>query len=262
MDAINCAVCMFDTRSFTDNLRYFDQLKDNTFIQLIQNLCQNGLILASIIEKENNFFFNPAGDGFILIFFGENASVKCYLHSLLLKEMNNKICNVFKKEKGKEIHFGMGLECGTVVKIEMKKDDKAFVTYIGDAINNAARMESETKHYFSDEIMVGSKINNDIVQKIYDFDYSNIYDNVVKKLEEDDNSTEIAEYLIKFNEINHNMLLTFLSQHKLKGIDQSASCFRVSSSLSKAGSREFERCIEMLSKYLKLKSEQMLNQIK
>ena len=161
MERIKCSVCIFDTRSFTDNLRYFDQLKDDSFVRLIQTLCQNGLTLASSIAKD--FFFNTAGDGFIIIFFGENASVKCYLYSLLLKEINGKTCTEFKKSKGKEIHFGMGLECGTVVKMEVKTNDKTFVTYIGDAINNAARMESETKHYFSDEIMIGSKINNDIV---------------------------------------------------------------------------------------------------
>jgi class 3 adenylate cyclase len=246
MEKLECTVCILDTRSFTDNLKYFSKQNDDSFIRLIHILCQNGLSLAFEIEKEARFYFNSTGDGFIIIFFGEHSSVKCYLYSLILKEINDMACRKFSMEKGREIKYGMGLESGTVEKIRMESRGYAVDTYIGDVINNASRIEAETKNHSRAEIIIGEHINRTIVRLLYEKDY----DELVKKSKESSNREDITNRLNELTEINKNMLLSFLSEHKLKGLDTPISLFRVSPTLSKRENPYFNNFIETLTKYL------------
>ncbi|MDR0640943.1 MAG: hypothetical protein LBG07_00615 [Treponema sp.] len=249
-----CSVCILDTRSFTDNLRYFSQYNDDSFVRLIQILCQNGLSLASKIDNEGNFYFNSTGDGFIIIFFGGDSSVKCYLYSLIINKINREECAKFKEKKNREIRFGIGLEFGTVEKIAMNSSVYNIVTYIGDVVNIASRIEEETKNHFRADIIIGESINRDIVKKLYDVDY----DEIVRKVKENSDMKKVSRYLSMLNSVNHNMLLTFLSEHRLKGVEKQISLFRVSPTLAKNNSPYFYRFINNCSKYLKIDPDKIL----
>ncbi|GHV72357.1 hypothetical protein AGMMS49928_29070 [Spirochaetia bacterium] len=250
MDKLICSVCIFDTRSFTDNLRYFSKIDDTDFIELIKILCQNGLQLASELDKGNNFYFNSTGDGFITIFFGNNSSIKCYLYSLILSKKNKDECIKFKEKKNREIKFGIGLEFGTVERVEINSSEYKIITYIGDVINITARIEAETKNHFSANIMMGENINKDIVKKLYNIDY----DDIVKKVKISNNIKSVTKYLNMLNTINHKMLLTFLSEHILKGVEKQVALFRVSPTLSKRDSPYFHNFIKKCTEHLNIDS--------
>jgi class 3 adenylate cyclase len=254
MEKAVCAVCIFDTRSFTDNLRYFSQFNDDSFVRLIQVLCQNGLSLASKIDRENDFYFNSTGDGFILIFFGGDSSVKCYLYSLIINKINREECAKFKEEKNKEIRFGIGLEYGTVEKIAMKSGARSIVTYIGDVVNIASRIEEETKNHFRADIIMGESINRDIVKKLYGIEY----DEIVKKVKDNNDMKKVSKHLDTLNSVNHDMLLTFLSEHRLKGVEKQISLFRVSPTLAKGDSPYFYRFLNNCSTYLNIGLDKIL----
>ncbi|GHV08927.1 hypothetical protein AGMMS50229_18130 [Campylobacterota bacterium] len=258
MNKLICSVCIFDTRSFTDKLRFFSQADDTDFIELIKVLSQNGLLLASELDKDNNFYFNSTGDGFITIFFGDHSSVKCYLFSLILSKINKDECTKFKEKKNMEIKFGIGMEFGYVEKIEINSSAYKIVTYIGDVVNIASRIETETKKHFSADIMMGENMNKDIVKKLFNIDYEEI----VEKVKISSNMKNVIKYLNMLHSINHKMLLTFLSEHMLKGVEKQVSLFRVSPSLAKRDSKYFHNFIKKCTKRLDIDSTKIYKIIK
>ena len=70
-------------------------------------------------------------------------SVKCALEMFeLLKELNKEL-----EEKGIELKMGIGVNTGDVVVGNMGSNQRFDYTCLGDAVNLAARLESQTKGY-------------------------------------------------------------------------------------------------------------------
>ena len=177
-DMIKSTVLMFDIRNFTDNLFYFSEKKDNSFTQFIKKLIEEGTYLTKHFSNNEEFYINSTGDGFLIIFFGNNHEIRCFLLGLVLTIKFNKLCKDFNKKNNRNISFGIGLESGTVEKIITKGIVNNPYTYLGNVINIAARIESETKSHARANMLIGQEINNSLVKKVFNIDYHSLMNTV------------------------------------------------------------------------------------
>lgn len=229
MDHLKASVLVFDTRNFTNNLNEFSAKKDDSFVLLIQEICNVALNIADKLSLKLPFYFNSTGDGFIVIYFGNKSSVRCYLLGLMLSIFETNICDSFFSKSGKIIKFGIGMESGYVQEINASSEHCQIKTYIGNVINVASRIESETKAHARANIILGNEINNDLVHELLNQNYSQLM-NLVKN---GSGADDVVCIINEMNSINQKLLLSYLFEHVLKGVNEPAPLFRVSPSLSR-----------------------------
>lgn len=114
----------------------------------------NGTVDKFIGDALMAFWNAPVADGD-----HRYNSVKCALEMFeLLKELNKEL-----EEKGIELKMGIGVNTGDVVVGNMGSNQRFDYTCLGDAVNLAARLESQTKGY-----QVGLLIGDETRQALND----------------------------------------------------------------------------------------------
>lgn len=239
MECLDCSVIVFDIRDFTRNLIIFTKASDILFIKYIEHLQNTGLSLAKTISP-TNFFYNSTGDGFVLIFFGELHYVDAYIYSIFLNKIIDRINSIILSSKGHKFSYGIGADSGTVYRISISY--KSQENYIGNVINTAARIESETKSHSRAKVIIGSEMNQKIVKYRFNDDYSILMKTVLASEHED----KALEAINKMNDYNQKLMLSYIFEHNLKGVEYSIPLFRLSPSLSDEKKGRFKIAIEEL----------------
>jgi hypothetical protein len=243
---LEASVVVFDTRNFTDNFKHFNEKNDSTFIEFINRTWQIGLDVAELINGEDKFYINSTGDGFITIFFGSNHATKSYLYGLLITTIMTKKCNDISMSTERKISFGIGIESGFVQKITVDILDNKFETYLGNVINTAARIEAETKSHARAKMIIGIELNTLLVKSLLGQDYKLLMENVKKYPNDPDLAMENIE---KMNNLNQQLMLSYIFEHTLKGVDNPVPLFRLSPTLSYNKNQLFISVIDKLLSY-------------
>lgn len=228
-ETINCTSIFLDVRNFTELMKNFSNVPH--FFELIENIYKIGLSVVSSFCKKDEYYINSTGDGFLCIILGENHYIKAYLIGLLLIQHLPSFFDTFfelhKKCKPSEgqYYFGIGMESGYVKQVKTPLiAEKLIETYLGNVINISARIESLCKDHCRAPMLYGPMINNLLSENVFNVPYNELFSDA-----KDSKSQECANVdYSEMDKINHNLLSTYIYEHKLKGVNQPIPIFRIS----------------------------------
>ena len=228
-ETINCTSIFLDVRNFTGLMKEFSGNPE--FLELIKNVYKTGQTIVSSFCTKYEYYINSSGDGFLCIIFGENHYIKAYLMGILLLEhLPDFFIKFFTNRDDHELgegqyYFGVGMESGYVEQVKTPLIKHKYIeTYLGDAINQSARIESLCKEHGRAPMLYGPEINNLLSENVFNVPYTDLV-----KEAKDSHSQECAN--VEYDEmdaINRKLLSTYIYEHKLKGVDNPIPIFRIS----------------------------------
>ncbi len=239
---------MFDLRNFTPTLQKFEKEDPDTFLSFLQTVTVDALKLLKMVEGRERAYYTSTGDGFLLCFFGEYHYVSAYLFALAFEKITGSRVAQFKKENGYELGFGMGLECGYLRGVQVVESDRQVITYIGQVINTTARIESVTKILGRTNLIIGQEMNQKLVKLLCNEDYSDLIQQTLNAK----NSEESAKIIRQMNDLNQKLLVAYIFEHNLKGVETAQPLFRLSPSLAKPEKPAIKEMIKKLAEILKI----------
>jgi class 3 adenylate cyclase len=241
---IDSTVVISDIRNFTQLFEIYQKNDDPGFIQFVEEYYALGGTLAQLASDGEKFYLKSAGDGILTIFLGEHHVQSSYLYGLLLFQLLEISCDAFNQRADDNVSFGIGIETGYVQKVSCGVESGASENYLGSVINIAARIEAKTKDFHRTKLIIGEKIYKRLVQNLFEAEY----DHLVKRsaiLRKD--YDEIIAHHNDMNRLNQNLMLFYLFEHSLKGVDQPMPLFRLSPTLADLHKTSFFNVIERLS---------------
>ena len=135
-------------------------------------------------------------------------------------------------------------------------DDKQIITYLGNVINIAARLESLTKDHARAPIIFGPDFNELLTQYYFNISYNQL----IRKAREEKDSNEANKLHVQMASINSQLLSSYLFEHRLKGVKNALPVFRVSPSLQDINKDHFWLFLhKMPSELITIIKELMIN---
>ena len=194
---MNCSALFLDIRNFTNTFKIFNEIGKNSFLGFIEDVYKIGLEIANlVIDKKKEYYISSTGDGFLLLTFGLNNHIDIYLYGLLLYHKMKQHCDSFNKTHTTTVSFGIGIDTGDVDEIKVENGSHTIKTYLGNVINIAARLEAETKSHARAKLIIGTRLNNELVNDLFKEDYQGIMDKV-----KDQNNDQIQILISKMNDL-------------------------------------------------------------
>ena len=239
---IDCSVLMLDIRNFTDNLFYYSSKKDDSFLLFLNDVFTESIKCIKKLSENNNFYVNSTGDGLLVIYFGDNHEIRCFTLGIMLVYKLTEIFSRFKEKEQRIISFGIGIESGSVDKVTFTGLENEKFTFLGNVINIASRIESETKNHARANLIIGKEINNRLVKSIFDIDYHELMNIVINNPDDKD---IVHETITKMNLLNQKLLLSYIFEHNFKGLSFSMPLFRLSPTLIKDKETGFMSFLQM-----------------
>lgn len=226
---IDATVVVVDIRNFTLIFEWFQKNNSSEFIEFIEKYYSIGLKLAELTSESNDFYLSSAGDGLLVIFFGEHHEYCAYLYGLLLYQLMEKFCCDFNEKMNCGVSFGIGIESGHVQKVFSKVGERDVQTYLGSVINIASRIESVTKSFNRTKLIIGECLYLRLIKKLFLEDYNAIAKNntIFRK-----SYDELVQHHNEMNKLNQNLMLFHIFEHTLKGVDLPIRLFRLSPTLA------------------------------
>ena len=228
---INSTVIFLDVRNFTPSMKEFST--DPEFFELINNVYKCGLFAISSFCKEEEYYLNSTGDGFLAVIMGDNHYIKAYLIGLLLvNHTKHWFENFYYDKKESKLYpcegkyfYGIGMESGYVKKIKTPViANKQIETYLGNVINLAARIEALSKDHGRAPMLFGPTINNLLSESVFGVPYNELIHEAKNMRGQECVNVEYEE----MTKINLKLLSSYIFEHNLKGVDNPIPIFRLS----------------------------------
>jgi class 3 adenylate cyclase len=237
-------VVISDIRNFTHLFEIFQKDDDPGFLRFMEEYYSLGGSLAELVSEGNGFYLKSAGDGILAIFFGEHHARRAYLYGLLLFQLLEIRCSAFNQQHDCTVSFGIGIETGYVQKVSCGVECGTPETYLGSVINIAARLEAKTKDFHRTKLILGEKVYKRLVQKLFTEEYNHLVERseALRK-----NYDEVIAHHNEMNKLNQNLMLFYLFEHSLKGVDQPMPLFRLSPTLADMRKTSFLNVIKCLT---------------
>lgn len=216
---IHSTAILTDIRNFSRTFKKFQNNDSDDFLMFLENYFLIQDEIASCLADD--FFMSSTGDGVLSVFMDENHYKTGYAYILASSKVLDKLCRDFEnKHKDVNLSYGIGADSGNVWKI----GKRALETYVGTVINRASRIESKTKEFSKTTVVVGNSLYKYIVR---DF-----FPEYFKIMEEYESYDELINENPEAIMISKQLLLYYIFDMPLKGIDSDASIFRLSPTLS------------------------------
>ena len=228
----SCTSVIIDIRNFSETFRKYQIINDNRFYEFLNNYYNISNTVVKIVST--NSYISSTGDGSLTIFKGYHNHLEGYAYSLIMNGILTDMINKFNHDNNENISFGIGSDSGNIWKIGREH----LTTYVGTVINRSARIQELTKMFDNTMTIIGNTLYKRLIKKFY-LDTYNI-------MEEYNNYDELLNENPEYILISKKLLLQYLSDMELKGIDKRASLFRLSASLYS----DKKKLIKLLSKLI------------
>jgi|GEM_PF-1287033 len=237
-------VLISDIRNFTAVFESFRKQKCGGFLEFMETYYSLGLKLAALVSGRRDYFINTSGDGILIIFLDRSHQCRGFLCGLLMYQLMESICRDFNKKWGTGVSFGIGLESGAVHRIIGRNLSRQFVTYLGSVINVASRIENTTKHYHRTKMIIGERLYRELVKNLFHAQYEKIVKQSSRRLK---NYHEIVNHHNELNKLTQHLMLFYLFEHSLTGVEESIPLFRLSPTLADIKKDSFYQIVRRLS---------------
>lgn len=216
---IKSTAVLTDIRNFSSTFKDFQINRgSDAFLSFLEEYFELQHTIASSITDK--FFMSSTGDGVLAVFTGKNHYKNGYAYILVLSKALDTLCKEFNDaHEDVSISYGIGADSGHVWSI----GSGVLSTYVGTVINRAARIEAKTKEFSNTTVAVGNSLYKYLLKEYHPKTYSILksYDNYDELLTLNPDAILVSEKL----------LLYYVFDMPLKGIDASASIFRISNTL-------------------------------
>jgi len=241
---IDATAILVDLRDFTHLYEEFQKKDINILLNFMEEYYNLVLETADKAKYKNDYYVNSTGDGVLVVYFGYEHEKSCYLFGLILYQILEKFCNRFNMDNDCNISYGIGMAAGTVKRIIAKTKHGKISSYLGSIINTAARIEATTKQYHRTKFIMGEEVYRRLVKKLFDEEYETTVMDREKYLR---NYKEAVNHYNKMSKINQKLMLFYIFEHKLKGVEKPLPLYRLSPTLSDMKENTFFKVIKMLS---------------
>lgn len=240
---LDSTVVLTDIRNFTQIFEKFQKTEDDSFLKFMEEYYHVGLNLAELVSDDNNFYLNSSGDGILTIFFGKDHELCAYLYGLVLYQALDYLCHEFNRKNGSSVSFGIGMESGYVQKVSSGTGYNTINTYLGSVINIASRIESTTKNFHRTRLIIGERLYERLVKRLFEKEYNIVEKSSVLRK----NYEEVVQHHNEMNKLNQNLMLFYIFEHTLKGVDAPMQLFRLSPTLSDSSKSSFYNILKKLA---------------
>lgn len=251
---IDATVVIVDLRNFTNTYEKYQKTNIDILLNYMDDYYKKGIQIADVVSISKDYFISSTGDGLLVIFMGKGHERSGYMFSLVFYQLANKMCDDFNLANNENLNFGIGIETGVVQEIVTKNKGRSIETYLGSVINSAARIETISKQYNRTKLVVGTKIYNKLSQELFPEEYKTVVED--SKHHRRDHSLSI-KYHNEINQLNQKLMLFYIFEHHLKGVEFPVPLYRLSPTLADINKNTFYEVLEKLSD-----TEGMFNEIK
>jgi class 3 adenylate cyclase len=224
-----------DIRRFSETFKLFQNRNDDRFLQFIESYYNVQNSIASIVS--DRVHMSSTGDGVLAIFMNEKHYRSAYAYIIASHRALTNLCLKFMEEhKETKISFGIGADSGHVWNVGQGK----LNTYVGTVINRASRIEAHTKMFAETTTSIGNSLYRKLLKDFYpaSYDLMNEYENYRVLLNEN------PEVVL----VSSQLLLQYIHEMELKGIQNNAPIFRLDDLLAEEDSKFWKVMNKLLTK--------------
>ena len=117
--------------------------------------------MVNIVHKHDGILDKFIGDAFMAFFDDEDSAQKATQAALEVRAAAENLKQKWQQAGAEDFNIGIGLNYGEVIMGNIGSEERLEYTVIGDAVNVAARLESETKEARS-PILISESIYNQL----------------------------------------------------------------------------------------------------
>ena len=136
---LTCDIRNFTSYTYKVGCKKSIKRIENFIVQLIENA-----------QKYHAEIINLTGDGFILVFKGDNKQDNALQTALSFRDIIKQINKKLHQNKESIIHIGIGIFEGKYTRKKLKIGEKTHKISIGHSINLSSKIESQTKKLMVD----------------------------------------------------------------------------------------------------------------
>jgi class 3 adenylate cyclase len=231
---------VIDLRNFSPNLGQagVDDAGINEFCHFLSDfyaLCLRACLVALPPDRRDTpaVHLTSTGDGIIAVFYEPGAHHRdAMLAAVVLHQVLSARCAAYN-----DVHtpcaptsFGIGVESGQVNRVQAHAVDTRGVpmldTFIGGCINIASRIESVTKTLHRARCIFGPRVNQRLVLDLHGIDFG-----ALRRAASGSGSDTIRlAAQDQMVQLNRALCLSYLHEHRLKGVAAPQALFRLSES--------------------------------
>ncbi len=158
------------------DIRGFTPISESLEPEIVVEILNEYLTMATEeIIKSNGVLDKYIGDGIMALFnvpyTMEESELDCIKAALRIKNNSKPLYDKLYQKYGKEVEFGIGINCGNAIVGNIGSEKRMDYTAIGDTVNTAARLEANAKRgqiLISEELYVriSDKVKVNIVGEL------------------------------------------------------------------------------------------------
>lgn len=255
--SIEATTVISDLRGFTPNLNASREGEDgvNSFCHFLSSFYADCLASCLIalppsIRDTPPLYCSSTGDGVLIDFLGDWHFGYGFLAAIVMDSALSRRCNEYNSDPqfadAPGTSYGIGVESGVVNHVQAYptsvSSGQEVDTYIGHSINVAARAESITKTLH--------QANTIIADTCVELIGKSLFGNSFQELRQRESQcTTDAERLTihhQMNELNHDLCLSYINKHILKGVEYPLPLYRLARSAISPGMARFDELVMKL----------------
>jgi len=211
-----------DIRNFTDTFERYQDANDRTFLDnFMVPFYEKHMDLVGYISKD--FYYNNNGDSMIFVFKGKYHYMDGYAFALAMYNILTKLCETFNDKYGEDVSFGIGIDCGEVLDIDIKVDGLEMNVNLGSVINRSVRIESRTRDFHHTNMIVGGNIFKTLSKKLN----PELYKDIEKYTTNYDDAIACDETFSIFFKAGKELMVFYNFESALKHIGKPLPLFKL-----------------------------------
>ncbi len=254
---VKATTLIVDLRDFTSNLNASPEDNNgiNSFCHFLSKFyrdCLDACLLAfpSSMRNDPPLYMSSTGDGALIVFSGEWHFGYGFLSGIILDITLSHCCAKYNQDAKKNgvsgTSFGIGIESGKVSRIQAHPTTNSgrpiVDTYIGHCINIAARAESISKILYQANTVVSDATVELVAEALFQKTFEELRTHELY-CSDDEERLSIHD---KMNKLNHELCLSYINRHILKGVDKPVPLYRLSRSALQPGLPRFDALVRLL----------------
>lgn len=248
--SLEATTLIADLRNFTPNLNASREDGEgiNLFCGFLADFyadCLTSCLLAlpPSIRNDPPLHVSSTGDGMLIIFLGEWHFGYGFLAAIIMDMALSRRCAEYNNDpqfaNAPGTSYGIGIESGLVSQVQASPSTRmtrqVIDTYIGHCINVAARAEAITKTIDQANTIIADNAVEMVGRALFGAAFKELRDHELR-CSTDEERLSIHDQM---NQLNHDLCLSYINNHILKGVASPLPLYRLARSAICPGTARF-----------------------